>query len=47
VARVYLDFTGRIDMEPQSPNALSQRIWLVLAVLGAVLCIIGWYRWAS
>jgi hypothetical protein len=34
-------------MDTNSPDRLSSAIWLLLAVLGAVLCIVGWYRWAS
>jgi hypothetical protein len=34
-------------MNTNSPDRLSSGIWLLLAVLGAVLCIVGWYRWAS
>jgi hypothetical protein len=34
-------------VQPNSPNGLSTNIWLLLAVLGAILCIVGWYRWAS
>jgi hypothetical protein len=30
-----------------SPDRLSQGVWLLLAILGAVLAIIGWYRWAG
>jgi len=34
-------------MQTNSPDRLSQGIWFLLAVLGAVLAIIGWYRWAG
>jgi len=34
-------------MEPNSPDRLSQRVWFMLAILGAILCLVGWYRWAS
>jgi hypothetical protein len=34
-------------METNSPDRMSMRVWLMLAVLGAVLCIVGWYRWAG
>jgi tryptophan-rich sensory protein len=27
-----------------APDRLSQLIWLVLAVLGAMLAVIAWYR---
>jgi hypothetical protein len=26
-------------------DRMTNRIWLVLAVLGAVLAVIGWYRY--
>lgn len=29
------------------PDRMSQLVWLILAILGAFLCIVGWYRWAS
>jgi hypothetical protein len=34
-------------MEPNSPDRMNLRVWLLLAVAGAILCIIGWYRWAG
>ena len=34
-------------METQSPDRLNLRIWAVIAILGAVLCVIGWYRYVS
>ena len=34
-------------METNSPDKMSMRVWLILAVLGAVLCIVGWYRFLS
>jgi hypothetical protein len=34
-------------METNSPNRLSLGIKLMLALLGAALCIIGWYRWLA
>jgi hypothetical protein len=34
-------------MEPKNPDRLSQRVWLMLVVLGMVLALVGWYRWAS
>jgi hypothetical protein len=30
-----------------TPDWLNLRLWLMLAVLGAVLCLIGWYRFFS
>jgi hypothetical protein len=34
-------------MDTNSPDRMSMRIWLMLAILGAILCIVGWYRYAS
>jgi hypothetical protein len=34
-----------LDVTP--PDRTSQLIWLILAILGAFLCVVGWYRWAS
>jgi len=28
-------------------DAQSQLVWKILAILGAVLAIVGWWRWAS
>jgi hypothetical protein len=32
-------------MDNPSPDRMNLRVWLLLAVVGAILCIIGWYRW--
>ena len=34
-------------MNTNSPDRMSNRVWLMLAILGAILCIVGWYRYAS
>ena len=34
-------------MDTNSPERMSMRIWLMLAILGAELCIVGWYRFAG
>jgi hypothetical protein len=31
-------------MRTNTPDLLNMRIWLMLAVLGAILAVIGWYR---
>ena len=31
-------------MVPQRPDLLNMRVWLMIAILGAVLAVIGWYR---
>jgi hypothetical protein len=28
-------------------NRQARLVWFVLAILGAFLTIVGWYRWAS
>lgn len=33
--------------EGMAPDKINMRVWLMLAVLGAVLCLIGWYRYVS
>jgi hypothetical protein len=32
-------------MQTNSPDRLSVRVWLFLAAIGAILCVIGWYRY--
>jgi hypothetical protein len=32
-------------METNSPNRLSMNVWLMLVIVGAILCVIGWYRY--
>jgi hypothetical protein len=32
-------------MRPDSSDRLNVRLWVMLVVLGAVLCLIGWYRY--
>jgi hypothetical protein len=34
-------------MQTREPDRLNLRIWTVIAILGAVLCVIGWYRYVS
>jgi hypothetical protein len=31
-------------MQSKAPDSLNTRLWLALAVLGAVLAVVGWYR---
>jgi hypothetical protein len=30
-----------------TPDRQSQLIWLLLAIVGAILCGVGWYRWVT
>ena len=30
---------------PTDSNRQNRMVWIVLALLGAVLCIVGWYRY--
>ena len=32
-------------MQTKSPDGLSMAVKLMLAILGAILCVIGWYRY--
>jgi len=34
-------------MTNNSPDRMSMAVKVMLAILGAVLCVIGWYRFAS
>jgi hypothetical protein len=34
-------------MTTQSPDRLSMGVKLMIAILGAFLCLVGWYRWFS
>jgi hypothetical protein len=34
-------------MQPDAPDRLNSRLWLMLVVLGAVLALVGWYRYFS
>ena len=31
-------------MQTNMPDRLNMRVWLMLVIVGAVLCVIGWYR---
>jgi hypothetical protein len=33
--------------ERSAPDKTSQFVWLVLVILGAVLAVVGWYRYAG
>jgi hypothetical protein len=32
-------------MTSQVPDRLNMRLWTMLAIVGAILCVIGWYRY--
>jgi hypothetical protein len=32
-------------MRTTTPDTLNLRVWLLLSVVGAILCVIGWYRY--
>jgi hypothetical protein len=34
-------------MKTESPDRMAMRVKLMLAVLGAFLLLVGWYRWFS
>jgi hypothetical protein len=29
------------------PDRQSRFVWLLLVIVGAILCLVGWYRWAT
>jgi hypothetical protein len=31
-------------MDTNTPDRMNQLIWLILAVAGAVLCVVAWYE---
>ena len=35
---------GADGMSLTAPDRLNSKVWLLLALLGALLCLIGWYR---
>jgi hypothetical protein len=34
-----------MTMHANPPDRLNLRVWLILALAGAVLAVIGWYRY--
>ena len=34
-------------MTPDLRDRLNARLWVLIIVLGAVLCVIGWYRYLT
>ena len=32
-------------MPPTIPDLLNMRVWLMLVIVGAILALIGWYRY--
>jgi hypothetical protein len=32
-------------MASQAPDRLNMRLWTMLAIVGAILCLIGWYNY--
>jgi hypothetical protein len=32
-------------MTTETPDRLNMRVWAMIALVGAILCIIGWYRY--
>jgi hypothetical protein len=33
-------------MKAETSDLQALRVWAMLAIVGAVLCIAGWYNWA-
>jgi hypothetical protein len=34
-------------MQTEAPDRQALLIWTMLSIVGAVLSIVGWYRWAG
>jgi hypothetical protein len=34
-------------MTTETPDRLNMRVWAMIALVGAILCIIGWIRYLS
>lgn len=32
-------------MATETPDRLNMQVWAMIALVGAILCIIGWYRY--
>ena len=32
-------------MHPNTPDRMNMRVWLLLAIVGAILAVVGWYRY--
>jgi hypothetical protein len=33
-------------MNTMTSDRQTQLLWAMLSIVGAILCIVGWYRWA-
>jgi hypothetical protein len=34
-------------MTTETPDRLNMRVWAMIALVGAILCVIGWIRYFS
>jgi hypothetical protein len=34
-------------MAPRTVDPQTLRLWLMLVVVGTILCLVGWYRWGA
>ena len=34
-------------MMPTMPDRQNLGVWLLLSIVGAILSLVGWYRWVS
>ena len=34
-------------MEPNAPDRMNMRVLWLLAIVGAILCVVGWYRYLA
>jgi hypothetical protein len=33
-------------LQPHGVDRQSQLLWFILSIVGAILMLVGWYRWA-
>jgi len=34
-------------MQTETSDRQALLVWTMLSIVGAVLCLVGWYRWAT
>ena len=32
--------------QTETPDRQALLVWAMLSIIGAILCLVGWYRWA-
>jgi hypothetical protein len=33
-------------LQTETPDRQALLVWAMLSIIGAILCVVGWYRWA-